>query len=70
MAGKTSDALCTVFTNRVENLNTFGPQSHIVGPYSEGWLNSWRNSAFQSTRSTTACPALGGYPERGSYGLQ
>src|ERR1051325_11128932 len=47
------DALLTVLTNRVENENAFGPQSHSVGPCSEGWLNSCRNSAFQSTRSTT-----------------
>src|SRR5918998_6389724 len=26
------DALLTVFTNRVENNNTFSPQSHRVGP--------------------------------------
>jgi hypothetical protein len=33
-----SDALLTVFTNRVENDNALGPQSHGVGPCSEGWL--------------------------------
>jgi hypothetical protein len=27
-----------VFTNRVENANALGPQSHGVGPCSEGWL--------------------------------
>jgi hypothetical protein len=37
---KASDALLTMFTNRVENENAFGPQSHSVGPYSEGWLKS------------------------------
>src|SRR5215470_14144029 len=61
------DALRTVFTNRVENENAFGPQSHGVDPYSEGWLKSWRNSAFQSTRSTTDCPALGGSPLQAFY---
>src|SRR4030095_17043524 len=60
---KAPDALLPVFTNRVENENAFGPQSHSVGPYSVGWLKSWRNSAFQSTRSTTGCPALSGSPE-------
>jgi hypothetical protein len=35
-----SNALLTVFSNRVENEKTFGPQSHVVGPYSEGWLKS------------------------------
>jgi len=35
-----SKALRTVFSNRVENQQTFGPQSHIVGPCSEGWLKS------------------------------
>src|SRR5712664_3401995 len=60
--GKASNALRTMFTNRVENQKTFGPQSHLVGPCFERWLKSCRNSAFQSTRSTTACPVLGGYP--------
>src|SRR5262249_56450800 len=32
------DALLAVCTNRVENDNTLGPQSHGVGPCSEGWL--------------------------------
>src|SRR5256885_11073992 len=58
---KAPDALLPMFTNRVENANTFGPQSHRVGPCSEGWLKSWRKSALQSTRSTTGCPALGEY---------
>jgi hypothetical protein len=40
VTGKVSNALVAVFTNRVENANTFSPQSHIVGPYSEGWLKS------------------------------
>jgi hypothetical protein len=30
-----------VFTNGVENDDTLAPQSHGVGPYSEGWL-IWR----------------------------
>src|SRR5207245_8621764 len=60
--GKASNALLTIFTNRVENQKTFGPQSHIVGPCPERWLKSCRNSAFQGTRSTIACPVLGGYP--------
>jgi transposase-like protein len=59
---KAPDALLPLFTNRVENENTFGPQSHGVGPCSEGWLKSWQKSALQSKRSTTDCPALGGYP--------
>ena len=59
---KAPDALLTVFTNRVENENAFGPQSHGVGPCSEGWLKSWRNSALQSMRSKTGSPALDGYP--------
>ena len=50
------DALLAVFTNRVENDNAFGPQSHGVGPCSEGWLKSWRKSALQSTRSTPTVP--------------
>src|SRR5215216_3769462 len=32
------DALFAVCTNRVENDNTLGPQSHGVCPCSEGWL--------------------------------
>ena len=60
---KSPDALLPMFTNRVENANTFGPQSHGVGPCSEGWLQSWRKSALQNTRSTTGCPALGMTPE-------
>src|SRR5437773_9566176 len=65
---KAPDALLPMFTNRVENANTFGPQSHRVGPCSEGWLKSWRKSALQSTRSTTDCPALGGCPTSPSAG--
>src|SRR5262249_16835337 len=53
------DALLAVFTNRVENDNTLGPQSHGVGPCSEGWLQM-EKSALQSTRSTAGCPALRG----------
>src|SRR5918992_1754348 len=55
---KAPDALLPVFTNRVEKENAFGPQSHSVGPCSEGWLKSWLKSALQSTRSTANCPAL------------
>src|SRR5262249_22306640 len=50
-------------TNRVENDNAFGPQSHGVGLSSAGCLNSWRNSAPQGTRPTLACPGLSGYPK-------
>src|SRR5262245_57624642 len=39
------DALLPVRTNRVENDNALGPQSHSVGPCSEGWLKSWMKSA-------------------------
>src|SRR5262249_50597709 len=55
------DALLAVCTNRVENDNTLGPQSHGVGPCSEGWLQL-EKSALQSTRSTAGCPALPGCP--------
>src|SRR5512134_1349402 len=55
------DALFAVFTNRVENDNTLGPQSHGVGPCSEGWLKL-EKSALQSTPSTAGCPALRGCP--------
>src|SRR5687768_5768079 len=37
--GKASNALLTVCTNRVDNLKTFGPKSH-VGRSSDGWLKS------------------------------
>src|SRR4029453_2168697 len=57
------DALLAVCTNRVENDNTLGPQSHGVGPCSEGWLKL-EKSALQSTRSTAGCPALRGCPAR------
>src|SRR5262249_50830465 len=57
------DALLAVCTNRVENDNTLGPQSHGVGPCSEGWLQL-EKSALQSTRSTAGCPALRGCPPR------
>src|SRR4029450_11562241 len=57
-----SDTLLTMFTNRVENDNALGPQSHGVGPCSEGWLTSRRRLALQSTRSTATCPALRGTP--------
>src|SRR5215471_4017696 len=56
------DALFAMLTNRVENDNAFGPQSHSVGPCSAGWLKSWLKSALQSTRSTAGCPALRGCP--------
>src|SRR5215472_13968329 len=55
------EALLTVLTNRVENDNALGPQSHGVGPCSEGWL-TLKKSALQSTRSTAGCPALRGCP--------
>ena len=54
------DALFAVCTNRVDNDNTLGPQSHGVGPCSEGLLKSWRKLVPQSTRSTADCPALRG----------
>src|SRR5215471_6828809 len=60
--GQTPDALLAILTHRVENDNALGPQSHGVGPYSEGWLTS-RKSALQSTRSTATCPALRGCPK-------
>src|SRR5215471_11477098 len=55
------DALLAVCTNRVENDNTLGPQSHGVGPCSEGGLQL-EKSALQSTRSTAGGPALRGCP--------
>src|SRR5262249_12027104 len=51
------NALFAVCTNRVENDNALGPQSHGVGPCSEGWLKL-ETSALHSTRWTPACPAL------------
>ena len=45
---KAPDALLAVFTNRVENENALGPQSHI-GSSSEERLNSCSNSLSQST---------------------
>src|SRR5499433_366204 len=67
---KASDALLPVFTNRVENDQALGPQSHSGGPCSEGWLKSCLKSALQSTRSTTHCPALETWPfsTTGGYG--
>src|SRR6266700_1255486 len=59
---KASDALLPVFTNRVENDQALGPQSHSGGPCSEGWLTWCLKSALQSTRSTTHCPALETWP--------
>src|SRR5207249_3098958 len=53
--------LLGVVTKSVENPKTFGPQSH-VGLSSEGKLNSWSNSAPQSTGPTPHCPALGDIP--------
>jgi len=44
------------------------PQSHGVGPCSEGWL-TWRKSALQSTWSTTGCPALGRCPKKRDWTL-
>src|SRR6266699_2462814 len=61
------DALLPVLTNRIENNNALGPQSHGVGPSSGGWLTS-RKSALQSTRSTATCPALRGWPSRATNG--
>src|SRR6516162_5335672 len=58
------DTLFAVFTNRVENNNAFAPQSHGVGPCSEGWLTSRRKLALQSMRSTATCPALRETPQR------
>src|SRR5262249_48382608 len=60
---KASDALLPGFTNRVENDQALGPQSHGGGPCSEGWLKLCLKSALQSTRSTTHCPALETWPE-------
>jgi hypothetical protein len=47
--GKASNTLLAMFTNRVENPKTFSPQSHVVGPGSEGWLKSQHYSALQIT---------------------
>src|SRR5439155_20262058 len=44
----TAYALGGVRTKAVENLATFVPKSH-VGRFSEGCLNSWRNSVPQRT---------------------
>src|SRR2546426_1337221 len=60
---KASDALLPVFTNRVENDQALGPQSHSGGPCSEGWLTWCLKSALQRTRSTTHCPALETWPD-------
>src|SRR5262249_4214773 len=57
------DALLAVCTNRVENDNTLGPQSHGAGPCSGGWRTS-RTSALQSTGSPATCPALRGWSRR------
>src|SRR6266487_3005671 len=64
---KASDALLPVFTNRVENDQALGPQSHSGGPCSEGWLIWCLKSALQSTRSTTHCPALETWPTRAMW---
>src|SRR5688500_1114589 len=56
------DALLTVFTNRVENDNALGPQSHGVGPSFEERRNSGSNSLSQSTGPMPDCPALNGSP--------
>ena len=45
------DALFAMVTNRVENDNALGPQSHGVGPCSEGWLKL-KNQLFRPTLST------------------
>src|SRR4029450_8429530 len=62
LMGNFADALLGVVTKSVENPKTFGPQSH-VGLSSEGKLNSWSNSAPQSTGPTPHCPALGNFPQ-------
>src|SRR6267378_715854 len=62
LMGDLADALLGVVTKSVENPQTFGPQSH-VGLSSEGKLNSWSNSAPQSTGPTPHCPALGNFPQ-------
>ena len=61
------DARFALFTNRVENDNTLAPQSHDVGPCSEGWLKSCMKSALQSTRSMAICPTLCGCPMEGIH---
>src|SRR4029450_10501301 len=43
-----ADALGGIRTKAVENLAPFVPKSH-VGRFSEGCLNSWRNSVPQRT---------------------
>jgi hypothetical protein len=43
-----SHTLRAVVTKTVENLQAFGPQSH-VGQFSEWRLNSWSNSILQHT---------------------
>jgi hypothetical protein len=43
-----SDALFPVVTKRLANAQASVPKSH-VGLFSEGWLNSWPNSAPQRT---------------------
>src|SRR5437870_13773747 len=48
LLGNPSNTLLTVVTKTLENLQTFGPYSH-VGLSSEGWLNSWWNSVLQRT---------------------
>src|SRR6266699_6126401 len=62
LMGDLADALLGVVTKSFENPKTFGPQSH-VGLSSEGKLNSWSNSAPQSTGPTPHCPALGNFPK-------
>src|SRR5262249_50650684 len=64
---KASDALLPGFTNRVENDQALGPQSHGGGPCSEGWLKLCLKSALQSTRPTTQFPALETWPISGSH---
>src|SRR5262249_59915137 len=61
---KAADALLPVFTQRVENDQALGPQSHSGGPCSAGWLKSCLKSALQGTRSTTHCPALETWPAK------
>jgi hypothetical protein len=48
LVGNASHALGGIGTRTVENPQTFRPKSH-VGRFSEGCLNSWRNSVPQRT---------------------
>src|SRR5262249_13676296 len=48
LAGNPSHTLRAMVTQTLENPDAFGPKSH-VGRFSEGGLNSWRNSVPQRT---------------------